>query len=408
MTTATIKLPRPHPAQRDIIDSPARFRVVATGRRFGKTEIGKHEALRVSLEGGAVWYCAPTYRLAKQVWREFKRIVAPLPHTRLNNSDMLAELPTGGRVQFVTLNEPDNLRGSGLDFIVIDEAAFVAEGVWEKVLYPMLLTTKGRALFLSSPNGVNWFYRLWLRGKDEGFPQWQSWRFPSSASPYVDDSELADIKLSTPERVFAAEYESRFLDDGGAVFRNLAACTRDSNDAPAHGSDIVFGIDLGRHNDYTVIVAVDRDSGAVLALDRFTETAWAIQRTRIQAMVERWNPRTVIVEENFNDSFVEAMQSDGLPVRAFRTTASSKAQIINDLAMAFEQESISIPPHPALTGELQAYTLERTNAGSVRYSAPPGMHDDTVMALALAWYGVRTNYEPSQAGYRTIPDIYGR
>lgn len=386
MPTATIKLPRPHRAQQDILSDDARFRVVVTGRRFGKTELGKHAALHEALHGGAVWYCTPTYTLAKQVWREFKPLIRPVPGVRLNNSDFRAELPTGGTVQFVSLHEPDNLRGAGLDFVIIDEAAHVKDGVWDAVLYPMLLTTKGRALFLSSPNGTNWFYQLFLRGQDDSKPNWRSWQMASDASPLVDGSELADIRLNTPDRVFRQEYLAEFLDDGGAVFRNLTACITDEPDG---GEDVVFGVDLGRHNDYTVITAIDRVTQHVLDIDRFTDTSWSVQLVRLKAMAEQWKPRTILMEENFNDSFVEQAHESGLPVKFWRTNNKNKARIINDLALAFEQASIRIPNDPVLIGELQAYTVERLPSGGLRYTAPAGLHDDMVMSLALAWEAIQ-------------------
>ena len=106
------------------------------------------------------------------------------------------------------------------------------------------------------------------------------------------------------------------------------------------------------------------------------------------------------MEENFNDSFVERLQSEGLPVRAFRTTAASKQQIINQLALAFEQGDITIPQDDTLLGELQAYTLERLPGGTFRYHAPSSLHDDCVMALALTWHGV---VGPGRIEYIELP-----
>jgi hypothetical protein len=112
------------------------------------------------------------------------------------------------------------------------------------------------------------------------------------------------------------------------------------------------------------------------------------------------------MEENFNDSFVERLQGEGLPVQAYRTTAQSKQQIINELALAFEQVDITIPNDPVLIGELQAYTVERLPSGNLRYTAPAGLHDDCVMALALSWHGV--NAPQATTTTITIPALFGR
>jgi phage terminase large subunit-like protein len=378
--------PSLHPGQRAVAQSPARFKVLVSGRRYGKTELSGALSTEMCLSGKRIWYCTPTFRLAKQVWRKLRQAFKEHDLANVNNSDLRVDMPNGGFIQMVSLHEPDNLRGEGLDFVIVDEAAYIREGVWDEVLRPMLLTTKGGALFPSSPNGTNWYHKLYLRGHDPTFPAWASWRYPSSDSPFVDEAELEDIRRSTPERAFKQEYLAEFLDDGGAVFRNLKACTLDGE--PESTGDVVFGIDLGRHNDYTVIIAIDRNTRNVLAMDRFTDTAWEIQRNRILALVQRFKPGLIVMEENFNDSFVEALMQSGLPVKPFRTTNASKAQVVNNLAMAFEQSDIAIPNDAVLLGELQAFTVERLPAGALRYAAPAGMHDDMVIALALAWHGI--------------------
>jgi hypothetical protein len=251
----------------------------------------------------------------------------------------------------------------------------------------MLLEGAGSADFLSSPNGRNWFWRLYQQGLDEQQSEWRSWHYTSYDNPLLDPIEIDAIRRDTPERVFLQEYLAEFLEDGGAVFRNLSACIQD-NLLPGDASRIVFGVDWARHNDYTVIVAIDSTTNRVVEIDRFNQIDWALQRGRLNAMADRWQPIAIYAESNsIGEPNIEELLKLGLPVRPFTTTASSKQNIINALALAFEQTDIRIPNNPALIGELQAYTLERMATGNYRYSAPPGLHDDMVMALALAWHG---------------------
>ena len=88
------------------------------------------------------------------------------------------------------------------------------------------------------------------------------------------------------------------------------------------------------------------------------------------------------------EPLLELLQREGLPVQGFQTTNASKAGIIEALALAFERREITIPNDSVLVSELQAYEMMRLPGGSFRYSAPEGMHDDTVMSLALAWHGI--------------------
>ena len=149
-------------------------------------------------------------------------------------------------------------------------------------------------------------------------------------------------------------------------------------------------MDWGRSHDYTAIALVDVEARQMVALDRFHHIGWDLQRGRLKALCELWNPRAVWAEENSIGSVnIEALQADGLPVRPFRMTAASKAPLIEALALAIERRDLALLPDDVLLGELAAYTMERLPGGGFRYSAPPGLHDDTVIALALAWHGAR-------------------
>ncbi len=151
----------------------------------------------------------------------------------------------------------------------------------------------------------------------------------------------------------------------------------------------MIGADWGRTGDYTVFTAVNA-AGHVTEIDRFRGMEYAMQRARLTEFWRRNGASSwILAEQNsMGGPVVEQLQRDGLPVMAFQTTAPSKAAIIEALALAFERGAIRIPNDPALIGELQAFTGKPTPSGMIRYSAPPGLHDDTVMSLAIAWAGL--------------------
>jgi hypothetical protein len=230
------------------------------------------------------------------------------------------------------------------------------------------------------------FWSLYQRGLDPTQPDWQSWHFTSYDNPLLSPSEIDDIKRNTPERVFLQEYMAEFLEDGGAVFRNILACI---GDCPTETRNpVVMGVDWARYEDYTVFYVMDTVTRKVLDYDRFNQIDWTLQRSRLLTMAHKWQCKLVIAEANsIGEPNIEELRKTGLTVTAFTTTAASKQQIINQLALAFEQNDITIPNDPVLIGELQAYTIERLPSGNYRYTAPSGLHDDCVMALALAWHG---------------------
>ncbi len=365
------------------------------GRRWGKTELGKAALLDVARRGGVGWWIAPTYGVADAVWRDLKGTLEGI-WTDKSEQARRVELLGGGTIQVRSGHDPDALRGAGLDLAVLDEAAFMPEEVWTGAVRPALSDRRGRALFLSTPNGMNWFHRLVQRGLDPLIPDWQSFHHPTSSSPLIHPDEVAAARLEMPDRWFRQEYLAEFIADAGQVFRHIdVVCTARPASKRRAGVRYVAGIDWGRVDDFTAFAVFDADRRQLVALDRFRQVSWAQQRDRLKALVERWNPAVIWAEANSIGSVnIEALQQHGLPVRPFQTTTQSKGPLIEALALAMEREQITLLDDPVLRGELVAYTLERLPSGLYRYGAASGAHDDTVIAVALAWMGVKHASSP--------------
>jgi len=385
----TVRSMRLHPGQAWVMAHPARFRVVACGRRWGKTELGKVALLDAARRGGLGWWIAPTYGLADAVWRSLKAALEGV-WVEKNEQMRLVILPGGGAIQVRSGHEPDALRGAGLDLAVLDEAAFMPEEVWTGAIRPALSDRRGRALFLSTPNGLNWFYRLYLLGLDPLQPDWASFRHPTRDNPLIAPEEIDAARLELPDRWFRQEYEAEFVEDAGQVFRNIDAVCTGGPGEPEPGGRYVCGIDWGRVDDYTAFAVFDVAGRRLVALERFRQIGWAMQRDRLRALSDRWRPGVIWAEANSIGSVnIEALQAHGLPVRPFQTTVQSKGPLIEALALAMERGEVTLLDDPVLRGELNAYMMERLPSGAYRYGAPPGMHDDTVIAVALGWMGVR-------------------
>jgi hypothetical protein len=215
----TITLPRPHAKQREIIHHPARFKVVACGRRFGKTTLGIDVLTRAALSQPRPYaYFAPTYKMLAEVWRAFNAALAPVIFKRSEQEKRL-ELITGGAIDFWSLDHADAIRGRAYAGIVIDEAAMLKQGagIWESVLSPLLADHSGWAYFLSTPRGrLNWFYDLFSKGQAGG--EWASWQAPTTDNPHIPQSEIEAAKARMTPDIFAQEFEARFTLREGAVF----------------------------------------------------------------------------------------------------------------------------------------------------------------------------------------------
>jgi len=391
-----VYLPRLHKGgQRLVADSDARFKILACGRRWGKTRLGSVLVVMTALAGKRAWWIAPSYKMAAVGWRGIRQLAQQVPGAEIRRVDRMATMPSGGWAQVRSADDPQSLRGEGLDLVVIDECAFVREAAWNEALRPSLSDRKGGALFISTPKGRNWFWRAYQRGLNGG-GEWASWTFPTSANPYIDGAEVEAARESLPDRIFRQEYLAEFIPDAGGVFRRvMEAATADELAEAERGHAYVFGVDWGKYADFTVIAIVDATVKRLVAMDRFNQIDYALQVGRLKALYELFRPVVIVAERNaMGEPLVEQLQRDGLPVAPFTTTNATKAAVVEALVLAFERLEIGIFPDPVLIGELQGYEISRTPSGMVRYSAPEGMHDDTVIALALAWAGA--TYEPEQ------------
>jgi len=368
--------------------SQARFKVLAAGRRWGKTRLGVNECLDIASQGGRAWWVSPSYKTSEVGWRPLKRIGSKIgAEVRLVDRQVI--LPGGGSVQVRSADDPNSLRGEGLDFVVLDECAFMKEAAWVEALRPSLSDRQGKALFISTPKGHNWFWRHFQRGLDGG-DEWASFHYPTSSNPYIVPDEIEAARHSLPERIFLQEYEAQFLDDAGGVFRRVMECaTATELDSAREGRQYIAGVDVATLVDFTVVSVFDVESKEQVFMDRFNRVDYSVLEDRLDALYRRFNLDAMVIEANsIGQSVIEAMVDRGLSIIPFTTTSGTKQAAIQQLQAAFEHGEITILPDPIQVGELQSYEGQRTPSGSWKYAAPEGLHDDTVMAMAIAWESV--------------------
>jgi hypothetical protein len=213
--------------QRAIASSDTRHRVAACGRRFGKSHLGIREMARFArLPKQRVWYVSPTYRMSKQIiWQPLKeKLMAVRWVEKANEQDLTLTLRNGSTIGLRGADNPDSLRGVGLNFLVIDEASDVKEETWTTVLSPTLSDTGGHVLFLGTPRGRNWFHALWERGQN-GVPGWASWQYTTLQGGNVPPDEVEQKKRDLDELSFAQEYEASFVSFEGRAYRDFLRST---------------------------------------------------------------------------------------------------------------------------------------------------------------------------------------
>lgn len=394
MSTIRIELEATHDAQEEVLRNLARFNVINCGRRWGKDVLARRLYIEPGLHGKFCAWFNPNYTMLTDTWREVSNLLYPIAK-RMNAQEHRIELITGGILDMWSLDAVNSARGRRYHRVIINEAAFAPNllDAFNNVIRPTLIDFQGDALFLSTPKGRNDYYTMYQWGQS-GKKDWKSFRYPTSTNPYIPPSEIELARESMTERAFRQEIEADFIETDGGVFRNVRACAIAQRiNEPLVNHTYVAGLDWALSNDYTVLSIIDSTDKALVYTDRFNGIDYSLQRERIKATCERFGVRVVVAEENAmgkpNNDMLRRM---GVKVRDFTTTATTKADIIEELAASFERGAIKIPNDPILIGELEAYESQRAPSGGVKYNAPDGMHDDTVMSLALAWSNVRQRF----------------
>jgi hypothetical protein len=296
--------------QQEVFKNTHRFKVVAAGRRCGKSRLSAVSLLIEALncpEGSAVMYIAPTLGQARSIlWDLLHDLGRPvIKSSHVNNLEIT--LVNGRKILVRGADNPDSLRGVSLTYVVLDECAFIKQDIWEKVIRASLSDQKGRALFISTPSGRNWFYDIFNLGKDTDDEEWKSWHFTTQDNETIDPKEVEAAKRTLSSFAFKQEYLSSFDTAGADVFKEewfkLAK-------EPQYGSYIV-AIDLAgfeevgknagaskKRLDETAIAVVKLKDNGDWWVDKIQHGRWDIRETAVNILkiVRDYQPTAVGIE----------------------------------------------------------------------------------------------------------------
>ena len=311
MPTLTVTLPRRHAGQQTIVAEARRYNILACGRRFGKTTLGIDRCVTPDVLRYPVGWFSPTYKMLLEVWREAVRTFAPIT-ARRSSQERRIEFITGGLLEFWSLDNPDVARGRKYRRVVIDEAAMVPNlmDAWQYAIRPTLADYNGDAWFLSTPKGRNGFWQMWQWGHDGDHADWQAWQMPSNVNPRLAQSEIDAMRDTMPESVYRQEIEAAFIDNGGSVFRNIAACLTAPLDASPDvhkGHHLILGADWARESDFTCFSVGCVTCHQEVARDRFNQVDYHVQTQRLQSLAERWH----VADCTFDTFGDQAIDIDG-------------------------------------------------------------------------------------------------
>jgi len=210
------------PWQQEVFKDQTRFKVVAAGRRCGKSRMAAVTLLIEGLkcpQGSAVLYVSPTMGQSRQIiWDLLLDLGRDIiQNSHVNNLDIT--LINGARIYVRGADRPDTLRGVSLTYAVLDEVADIKPEAWEQVIRASLSDKRGRALFIGTPKGRNWFYDTFKLGESEDDPDWKSWHFTTADNPLIDPSEIESAKKTLSSFAFKQEFMASFTNAGSDIFK---------------------------------------------------------------------------------------------------------------------------------------------------------------------------------------------
>lgn len=387
-----IVLPMPHAGLQRILSEVRRFNWLGAGRRWRKTTgFGVCPAVEAAAARRTVFWGAPTYDQVRVGWDEMRRAAGSV--AEFNQGRMTAIFPTGGRVVFRSLDDPDNARGHTADRVILDEAAFIKARAWYEVVRPMLIDTGGDCYAMTSPNGLNWFHHEWSRATAGETSDAVGWRAPTLGARIVDGvlvrephplenpdiafAELESLFQTMAERQFRQEILAEFVDAGDAVFRqrdvDLMQVGWSGLKDPVPGRRYLSAWDIGRRHDATWGLTIDWTEVPyqVVASERLVGVPYPGIQDLITARGLAYGGRSFVETNGPGDPVLENL---GIRAAGFVTTARSKVDAITALQMLVERGMIKADL-PQLERELRAYRWDDRD-----------LVQDGVMALAIAAY----------------------
>ena len=394
-----IQLPPLHSAQMEVVKNMKRFTVLSAGRRWGKTKLGVWLCLKYAWEGKRAWWIAPSYSMTNEAWADLRSIGIEYG-IKVKEAERTIVTATGGSVQVRSADDPMKLRGAGLDFVVLDECAFMKPQTWAEVIRPALTEKKGSAFFISTPKGYNFFEKLYSEANM--LDDWVRFTYPTITNPIIDPAELEMAKQEIGSFLYAQEYEAQFIEASGGLFKadwfdhykieERIGIDNDKNEF----TEIVYKykdkecrledcrryatVDLATSTkqsaDFTVITSVAiTPEGKILILD--------IDRRRLEApdllpllqrKVEQFDLAYVGIERaGYQLAFIQMAKREGLVVKSLKADRD-KISRAYPLIARMEAGDIFFPKNSTWFADVQTELLR----------FPEAEHDDIVDSLAYA------------------------
>lgn len=333
-----------------------------------------------------VGWVSPVFNQANKVYEQTVKAFhsSPFMITRKDGQKLRMEFCNGSNLQFFSAERYDNIRGFTFDYLIIDEFAFIAAEAWTEVLRATVLVKGKKVLLISTPNGKNHFYSLFmLDGVNE---QYKSFKMTSYDNPFINPKEIDDAKVTLPEHIFRQEYLAEFVDGGSSVFGDLNYQTH------TNGVRYYGGLDVARADDYTVLT-IYNEAGQMIFIERWRHDTWSNIVKKVADVIDKYNASVYVEVNSIGDPVFEMLKGilrNANSIQPFVTTSKSKQDIIEQLAVANQNKEVSFLPVDWLKKEFDVFSYEyNPKTRNIKYSAPSGFHDDGIISSAIGYEAVK-------------------
>lgn len=380
-----INLWNPHENQKKLIQDKKRFKVILCGRRFGKTTYSVNTLVKHALlkQKGEYFYIAPTYKQAKMIaWKMLLESVQKLPKElvhKINESELYVIIGNNSRIDIKGADNPDSLRGVGLDGVVLDEYADMKPNVFQEIIRPALTDKKGFAIFIGTPKGFNHFYDIYSYAEQD--EKWSAYRFTTYDNPLIDPEEIEEARKAITEDRFAQEYMADFRKMEGLVYKEFDRSKHIYIEEVPRTNVVLGAIDFGYTNPTAVLRIVQDNDNHYWVTGEWYRTGKTNEEIIEYVKSQDFNK---VYPDPAEPDRIEEMNRAGLNIQEVSKDISKGVDSVRNL---FKQDRIHI--HKSCTNlisELESYRYPEKRDDKNPDEKPIKENDHALDALRYALY----------------------
>ena len=386
-----IKLIKLHSKQKEIVKTLLNpnifFTISVIGRQFGKTTMAENMAIYWALNNSntTIFWVSPTNTQSQKVYTEIVNAIVEsdcIKSRKMPMGNTQIVFKNGSQILFRSAESEDSLRGPSVDYMILDEAAFIKKETFEIILLPMLGVRGKKCFICTTPKGKNWIYDYYCKSKDN--PKWASFRYSTYDSPFANENIINMFRENMAPTLFKQEIEAEFV-DSASVFNNISeVMVLNKTDEPTPNTSYYAGIDIGLINDASVLSIID-NNGNLINYFRWNRVESPELIQHIVDLEKKWKFRKIWIENNNQGlTIYQELKRKINNIDDINTNSKTKPEMINNLIHLFNMKQLKLIKDEYLRIELEAFIFKQNGNSNIKFMADNGFHDDCVMSLAIA------------------------